>query len=184
MKDFISEIIHGSRQRENMTQDEFGRRYGISGPAVFKFENAQIRPSLELWLKIAADAGIPERRSIILWIKAKLPEPLRHYVELQVGAGPEDKKTGKRAGRPSAGPKKTDYSKCTSRRDLLAAAAKDAGLPQGLRGLLASDEQWALYKPTGLEVNMLRDIFAPIGNGTVAHYRDALRLIREFSRSN
>jgi hypothetical protein len=52
-----------------------------------------------------------------------------------------------------------------------------------LRELVEDDETWALYKPTGTEVNALRAIFGPLGRGDREAYRDALRLIREFAGS-
>ena len=39
------------------------------------------------------------------------------------------------------------------------------------------------YKPTGHEINMLRDTFGPLGKGSKTTYREALRIIREFAHS-
>ena len=60
---------------------------------------------------------------------------------------------------------------------------KDKAMPKGLRDLLEDDELWSLYKPTGHELNMLRDLFGPLGRGTKQAYREALRLVREFAHS-
>ena len=57
MKNYLGTIIFNSRQDEDLTQDQYGSRYGVSGPAIFKFEKGYVKPSLELWLKMAKDAG-------------------------------------------------------------------------------------------------------------------------------
>ena len=64
-----------------------------------------------------------------------------------------------------------------------AAAAKDAKLPKALRDAIKDDELWALFKPTGHEINLVRDPFGSLGRGSKSNYRDALRLVREFCHS-
>ena len=54
-------------------------RNGVSGPAIFKFEKNYVKPSLELWLKIARDCGLEERQAVLLWVKAKLPEQYHDF---------------------------------------------------------------------------------------------------------
>lgn len=179
-ENYIGEIIYQSRMNLDLTQDEFGSRYSVSGPAVFKFEKGYVRPSLDLWLQMAEDAGIPERRSVLLWLKSKLPAKYQEYVELQ-GAVAAESSSG--YGKKKKGAKGIDYSKYEEREEMREAAAKDKDLPKSLREMLDDDELWSLYKPTGHEINMLRDIFGPMGKGTKAAYREALRLIREFTHS-
>jgi transcriptional regulator with XRE-family HTH domain len=178
MKNYLGDIIFNNRQRENLTQDQYGAKYSVSGPAIFKFEKGYVKPSLELWLRMSQDAGITERRGVLLWIKSKLPEKYQEYIELQSAAVAESavayaKKKGKKA----------DYSKFETREQMREIVEKDKALPKGLRELLNNDELWSLYKPTGHEINMLRDIFGPLGRGSMTAYREALRLIREFSHS-
>lgn len=48
MKKYIGGIIYKSRKSRKLTQDEFGEIYGVSGPAIFKFEKGYVRPSLKL----------------------------------------------------------------------------------------------------------------------------------------
>jgi hypothetical protein len=74
-----------------------------------------------------------------------------------------------------------DYAGVKNRDEIRAAAGADGSLPEGLRELLADDEMWALYKPTGREINLLRDIFGPLGRGRKRSYREALLLLRDFS---
>lgn len=178
MKNYLGDIIYASRQKENLTQDQYGAKYSVSGPAIFKFEKGYVKPSLELWLKMAEDSGISQRRAVLLWVKSKLPDEFQEYIELQSAAVAESeaeyvKKKGK----------KPDYSKFESRDQMRDILDKDKTLPKGLRELLEDDELWGLYKPTGHEVNMLRDTFGMLGRGSKTSYREALRLIREFAHS-
>lgn len=178
MKNYLGDIIYNSRQKDNLTQDQYGAKYNVSGPAIFKFEKGYVKPSLELWLKMAADAQISERRAVLLWVKSKLPDEFQEYIELQSAAVAESeaeyvKKKGKKA----------DYSKFESREQMRELIDKDKTLPKGLKELLEDNELWGLYKPTGHEVNMLRDIFGPLGRGSKVAYREALRLVREFAHS-
>jgi DNA-binding XRE family transcriptional regulator len=178
MKNYLGDIIYNSRQKDNLTQDQYGAKYNVSGPAIFKFEKGYVKPSLELWLKMAADATITERRAVLLWVKSKLPDEYQEYIELQSAAVAESeaeyvKKKGKKA----------DYSKFETREQMRDLIDKDKTLPKGLKELLEDDELWALYKPTGHEVNMIRDLFGPLGRGTKVAYREALRLVREFAHS-
>ncbi len=177
MKNYLGDIIYQSRLELDLTQDQYGAKYDVSGPAIFKFEKGYVRPSLALWLKMASDAGVSERRSVLLWLKSKLPESYQDYVELQSAAVAESEgKSKKKDG-------KTDYSKFEGREAIRDASSKDKALPKGLRELLDDPELWALFKPTGHEINMLRDIFGPLGRGSKGAFREALRLIREFTHS-
>lgn len=173
MKNYLGEIIYKARLALNVTQDEYGKKYSVSGPAVFKFEKGYVRPSLKLWVRMALDAGLTEHRAVLLLLRTKLPEQYQEYVEMQGAAAVE------------SGPKKkkSDYSAPKGRDAIIALAAKDAALPPGLRDLIADPELWALFKPTGSEINQLRDIFGPLGAGNKDQYREALRLIREFRES-
>ena len=44
MESFLGEIIYQSRLKLGMTQDQYGAKYDVSGPAVFKFEKGFVRP--------------------------------------------------------------------------------------------------------------------------------------------
>jgi DNA-binding XRE family transcriptional regulator len=179
MKNYLGEIIYQSRLDLDLTQDQYGAKYGVSGPAIFKFEKGYVRPSLELWLKMATDVGLTERRSVLLWLKSKLPDNYQDYIELQSAAVAEIEKEYK--GKKKDG--RIDYAKFEGRDQIRQASGKDKALPRGLRELLDDDELWALFKPSGHEINMLRDIFGPLGRGSKGAYREALRLIREFTHS-
>lgn len=181
MKNYLGDIIYRSRLAADLTQDEYGAKYNVSGPAIFKFEKGYVRPSLELWLQMAKDAEITERRAVLLWLKSKLPNQYQDYVELQGAAVAEKEAAYGKGGKKKAGG--PDYSKFESRNDMKDAASKDKSFPKGLTELLGDDELWSLYKPTGHEVNLLRDMFGPLGRGSKSAYREALRLVREFTHS-
>lgn len=178
MENILGEIVYQSRQKFDLTQDQYGAKYSISGPAVFKFEKGFVRPSLELWLQMAKDAEVPERRAVILWLKAKLPKQYQAYLE--VAEGPAKAKRGSN----STGAKgQADYSAYEDREAMREAAIKDKSLPKPLQDLLNDDEVWSLTKPTGHEINLLREMFGPLGKGSASTYREALRLVREFTHS-
>ncbi len=173
MKNYLGEQIQAHRDVSGMTQDQFGAKYGVSGPAIFKFEKGYVKPSLELWLRMAKDFEISERKAVLMWVKSKLPEEYQDFIDLtNEGIGLERDKKGDSNLR--------DYSQMTDREEMKNLAKKDASLPRALRDLLTDDELWAVYKPSGREINLLRDTFGRLGKGTKSSYREALRLIREF----
>lgn len=178
MKNYLGDVIYKSRLNDNLTQDQYGAKYGVSGPAIFKFEKGHVAPSLGLWLKMSADTGITERRAVLIWVKNKLPAECQEYIELQNSSAAE-----RETQRMKKGGHKADYSKFDSHEQVRAMVHKDKTLPKGLRDLLADDELWTLYRPNGSEINMLRDIFGPLGRGSKVAYREALRLIRDFAHS-
>ena len=124
---------------------------------------------------MAADFEIGEGLAVLLWAKAKLPGEYQDMVELKGAKVKETEALYK------AGLKRVDYSRLTNRERLRATALSDNNLPVGLRGMLKDDEIWQIYKPTGREINLLRDFYGRFGDGTKGRYREALRLLREFS---
>lgn len=178
MHRFIGDIIQKHRRGTGMTQDEYGNRHGVSGPAIFKFEKGYVRPSLELWMRIAADAGLSPPWAVRIWLKDSLPEKYKEYVELQ-GAPGQDQP---RATDPAA-LERADYTRCTSRETMISVARADRSLTPALREFIEDPELWALYKPRGSEINLLHDIFSPLGTGSKDLYREALYALRLFANS-
>jgi transcriptional regulator with XRE-family HTH domain len=172
----IGNLIAKSRSALGLTQEQFGRRYSVSGPAVFKFEKAYVKPSLDLWLRMVKDIEITEEEAVLMWVRAKLPKKYRAFL-----SGPtatKAKEAAKAYGTKKAAVKRAaNVDIKTARKQVLA----DSGTPQGLRLLLEDEALMKLYKPTGPEVFALRDIFGPLGAGTKSSYRQALRLVRELS---
>lgn len=178
MHRFIGDIIQKHRGAAELTQDEYGSRYGVSGPAIFKFEKGYVKPSLGLWMRIAEDAEISAPWAVRIWLKDSLPEKYKEYVELQGALG----QTGARETSKTARAR-SDYSRCQSRDAILTTAQKDAALPPALREFIEDEQLWALYKPQGREVNLLHDIFSPLGAGSKELYREALYALRMFESS-
>ena len=173
MLNLLGEAIRANRVNRGSTQDKFGLMFEISGPAVFKFEKGYVRPSLDLWLKMAADFKIPEKTAVLMWLKTRLPEK---YQGLLVIKDAEEAETpGTTAGKDTI-----DYTKFASRTKMREAALHGSNLPKGLREFLSDGEVWNIYKPTGEEINFLRDNFGQIGGGSVAAYLNALRAMRAF----
>ena len=152
--------------------DEFGSKYEITGPAIFKFEGGKLLPSLNLWVQIAKDAEVKERRAVLLWLTAKVPAKFRRYVEDLVKGG--------EARLASGG---VNYAQLEEPEEMRAAALEDRKLPAALREFLGDEDLWTHFKPSGYEINLMRDLFGPLGEGRKDSYREALRLIREFSHS-
>ncbi|KPL07993.1 hypothetical protein AMJ85_09075 [candidate division BRC1 bacterium SM23_51] len=176
MQSIIGTRIAESRQRLGMTQDQFGARYGVSGPAVFKFERGYVKPSLELWLKMARDCDISEKKAVLLWVKAKLPQEYQSFIDLSAAAVAEPGVAYAKETRP-------DYARVADPRDLRQHLSADAMLPEGMKAIFKDDEFWALYQPTGQEIQLLIEKFGNYAEAKEAFFRDAIRLIREFIRS-
>lgn len=176
MHRFIGEIIQKHRRGTGMTQDEYGSRYGVSGPAIFKFEKGYVKPSLGLWMRIAEEADISPPWAVRIWLKDSLPEKYKEYVELQGALGQSGSRTASKAT-----PARADYSRCASREAILSTAREDTALPPALREFIEDPQLWALYKPEGRELNQLCDIFSPLGAGSKELYREALYALRLFN---
>lgn len=175
-ENLIGEAIYENRIAAGMTQDQFAAKYDISGPAVFKFEKGYVKPSLELWLRMAKDFKIDDKTGVLIWLKSRLPERFQSLIEIKSSGVAEIPV----AYRPS--PRAVDYSKFSDRKELRRVALGDRNLPAGLRELLKDDEVWGLYKPTGEEISFLRDTFGRLGGGSADAFREALRAYREFKR--
>ncbi|NUP88551.1 MAG: helix-turn-helix transcriptional regulator [Candidatus Sumerlaeia bacterium] len=169
-------MIYEKRIALGLTQDQFGAKYDVSGPAIFKFEKGYVNPSLKLWMRMAADFDLSEGVAVLLWAKAKLPTEYQELIDLKGGVKVKESEAAYRTGG-----KKNDFSRIMNRDKLRAAILEDTSLPQGLRAFLKDEEVWTIYKPTGREVNMLRDFYGRFGDGTKGKYREALRALREFT---
>jgi DNA-binding XRE family transcriptional regulator len=177
VQNILGSRIGDSRTKMSLTQDQFGARYGVSGPAIFKFEKGYVKPSLELWLKMARDCDIPEKKAVLMWVKAKLPQEYQSFIDL----------SGITVSEPAVaygtGESRGNYSRISDARELRQRLAGDDSLPKGMKGLLADDEFWALYRPNGAEMQLLIEKFGNYQEAKEPLFRDAVRVIREFVRS-
>ena len=169
MAKIIASRLLRYRKKVQLTQDEFGHQYSVSGPAVFKFEKGYVVPSLELWLKMAAGMGIPVKTAVLMHVHDKLPEEQRELTGIAAMIDAEGES-----------PLGRDNFKKLKKTELREAVANHKWLPEGLREFAASHELWTMYSPSGEEVNLLRDVFGPLGEGTARDFCDGLRLVREF----
>ncbi len=169
----IGKTIERYRKSLGKTQDQLGAMYSVTGPAIFKFEKGYVKPSLELWMKIAYDSGLTPKKALLSWIKDKLPE---QYLEVFESLEAESERAvAAQPARPAAG-----YSQYTDREALRKAVLCDPALPGALVELFRDDEFWALYKPRAIEIEHLVRFCNGFGEGTPDMYRDALRLVRQF----
>jgi len=173
MENRIGKTIERYRKSLSKTQDQLGAMYSVTGPAIFKFEKGYVKPSLELWMRIAYDAGLTPKKALLCWIKDKLPEQyLEIFESLESGERPEMLST------------KQGYAQYQERESLRKALLCDPALPANLVELFRDDEFWSLYKPRGGEVDHLLRMYGSFGEGTRDMYREALRLIRQFENHN
>ena len=169
----LGDLIYAHRAKMETTQDEFGSKYGVSGPAIFKFEKGYVHPSLPLWLRFSEDMDIPENKAVLMQVQSKLRDEFKSLIKPDVKP-----KVPKRVTKG-----KIDYRAITDAKELKIAAKKDKTLPKALRDLLAENDLWTSFKPTGREITVLQDGFGSLGRGSKDSYREALRLIREFTGS-
>lgn len=169
MANRIGKTIERYRKSLGKTQDQLGTMYSVTGPAIFKFEKGYVKPSLELWMRVAYDAGLTPRNALMCWIKDKLPEQFLEILE-SIEEGPE--KSESSASQAYAGQ--------SGRDELRKAVLCDPTLPGGVIELVRDDEFWSLYKPTGAEIDHLLRMYGGFDEGTPDMYREALRLIRQF----
>ncbi|MFP4381218.1 MAG: helix-turn-helix transcriptional regulator [Candidatus Sumerlaeia bacterium] len=173
MKNEIGSLIGKSRTKFGLTQDQFGRKYNVSGPAIFKFEKGYVKPSLDLWLTMAKDMDLPEQTAVLMWVRAKLPRKYQSFISLDA---PVVKETAAAYGKESS-----KLMKSKDPDEARKVVLGDRSTPKGLKRLLKDEDLWALYKPQTHEITMLATVFGPLGEGSKASYREALRLIREFN---
>ncbi len=177
MHRYIGEIVRKHRRETQLTQEQYGRRYGVSGPAIFKFEKGFVKPSLRLWMRISADTDISVPWAVRIWLKDSLPEQYKQYVELQGPCGPAQSRLKSVLAASSV-----DYSRCKNRVQMIEMGRKDPGLPAGLLECMEDDNVWALYKPSGREINRVLHVFSPLGSGSKDLYREALHCVRLFTQ--
>jgi DNA-binding XRE family transcriptional regulator len=177
MSTLLGKLIYERRLELGLTQDQFGSQYGVSGPAIFKFEKGYVNPSFKLWMRMAADFELSEGLAVLLWAKAKIPPEYQEMIELK-GAKVKETEVIYRTGQ-----KKVDFSRIMNREKLRKAILEDRTLPAGLLSLVRDNAIWEIYQPTGREINLMRETYGKFGDGTKAKFREALLLLRSFTGS-
>ncbi len=117
----IGQLIVAYRYKVRMTQDQFGVKYGVSGPAIFKFEKGYVHPNLALWLRISPDMGITERKAVLMHVRSKLPSEFHSLIN------PDSKPPARRRKAKGKGPE--DYRAITDAKALNLDQARYIMLP-------------------------------------------------------
>jgi transcriptional regulator with XRE-family HTH domain len=137
MNDILGKEIYENRKTQGLTQDQFGKIYDVSGPAIFKFEKGYVRPSFQLWLRMAKDFKIPEKKAVLMWIKSRLPEEYQSLIDLREMAVAEEGECYGEAEKPK------DPSRFTERDALLMFQADHAWINENMKTLVKQyPEQW------------------------------------------
>jgi transcriptional regulator with XRE-family HTH domain len=173
----IASRIGATRKDAGLTQDQFGMRYSVSGPAVFKFEKGYVKPSLKLWLRMAKDCGLSEKKAVLLWIKEKLPQEYQAFVDVSAQSVADAATT------LAVAETQQNYARLGDPHELRQRLHNDTSLPAGLRSLFEDNQIWALYRPTGQEIQKVIETFGDFAEAKESMFREAMRLIREFMRS-
>lgn len=172
-KNDIGALIAKSRSQFGLTQDQFGRKYNVSGPAIFKFEKGYVKPSLDLWLQIAKDMKLAEHTAVLMWVRAKLPRKYQNFISLDEPAVKEATATYAKG--------KSKLARTNDSNEAREIVLNDRNAPKGLKRLLKDEDLWGLYKPQAHEIQLLASVFAELGEGSKSSFREALRLVREFN---
>lgn len=170
----IGKLISALRKRLGLTQDQFGAVYGVSGPAIYKFEKGYVNPSLQLWMKFSHDSGLSEKQAALLWCKGKLSEQHSRHIPI------DDE--GNLTGNENRGSEAPEWLQITDRVRLRKAVVENEKTPAGLRNLVLDDDFWIVFKPTGAELHAVEQKFGAYRNAPSEAFADALRNIRIFFR--
>ncbi|GAB4322471.1 MAG: hypothetical protein Kow0059_17590 [Candidatus Sumerlaeia bacterium] len=178
MSNVVGETIFKHRKKIGMTQDQFGAKFHVSGPAVFKFEKGYVRPSLDVWLKISEDISIPRDHAVLMWLKDRLPDEFSNLIDLKA-----DVLVSETVGEYKPKYQRIDYTKFATPEEVRNQAVKDKTLPRGLIALFKDKKLWEAIRPEGDEVNFCRDAFQTVGAGTRHLFIEAIELLRKFKKA-
>ena len=168
----IGELIFRERTEQGLTQDQFGKRYGVTGPAVFKFEKGFVNPSFALWMAMAKDSGLEEGDTVVLYAKCRVPEDMQEHIARRGARADLLKKHGLAPER---------FTRHSKPKGLRSALLTSKNIPEGLRALAKDEAVWQVYQPTGREIDRLLACFGPYGDSTKGRWLEALRVLRMFA---
>jgi len=156
------------RMALNLTQTDLADRYGVTGPAIFKFEKGFVTPSLSLWQKIADDIGVPEREAVLLWAKEKMPPKLQHFVCETSGLDVDGLVADLRS-----------LSKQPEAQDAMRAAIRaNSDISPSLKRFVSDNATWSILKPTCAELECLIQLSLESPLITVEQFLDAIMIGR------
>ena len=164
----LGSYIMNSRKERNLTQADLADRFNVSVPAIFKFEKGFVTPSLKLWLRIAAEINIPEKKAVLLWVREKLPRRIRKYAPEplpgDIDALVQDLTEASRGADAHEG----------MRRLILASP----DVAPALRRFVENDVAWDTLKPTIDEVIFLLGVEELLPDRSPEDFRDLLLVAR------
>jgi DNA-binding XRE family transcriptional regulator len=76
----LGKLIRECRRKSNLTQEQFGRKFSVSGPCVFKMENGYFLPGIDKTIKMAKMINMPEKTAVTLWCRAHLPTKYQAHI--------------------------------------------------------------------------------------------------------
>ena len=160
------------RKTYGLTQEDLAKRFGVSAPAIFKFEAGFVMPSLKLWQRIASGIGIPEREAVLLWAHERLPENMKDIL----GEAPSLDAKAQREELLGLG--KQPSGQNTMRDALLA----NPDLSPTLKRFVAKDEMWTTLKPSAEELLFLVDLTQKAVIHNEMHLCDAMIVARAIEK--
>ena len=156
------------RKKNHLTQADLAVRYGVSGPAIFKFEKGFVLPSLRLWQKMAADMDIPDKEAILMWIREKVPPRLTSH--LKIGCSPDISTLIEQI---TAVP---DGASAYQKRGALIIENPDVS--PSLKRFISESKMWEIFKPCLEEIVFLIEIDQQMDRLNTNQYRDLLVVAR------
>jgi len=156
------------RKAYDLTQSDLAERYGVSGPAIFKFEKGFVTPSLKLWQKIAANIDIPEKEAVLIWVREKLPSRMRNLIYEMTILDQEalEKELDEIGKQPNA---------LQNMRETLLG---NPNLSPALKKFMSDNEMWETLKPSKKELLFLIKLSQQAPPNTVSQFRDAMMVAR------
>lgn len=170
----VGDRIVQFRKARNLTQVALADRYKVSAPAIFKFEKGFISPSLKLWLKMAADMGIPEREAVLTWVRDRLPEKHRKIIPDVSRTDPTDLK--RRMQKHSNGSESRETI-----RDLI---LNHPDISPSLKAFLSEERIWKILQLSADEMEFLIDLDRRYPRISIEQFREAVLCGREIQAEN
>lgn len=156
------------RKQNHLTQSDLAVRYGVSGPAIFKFEKGFVLPSLRLWQKMAGDMDIPEKEAVLMWIREKVPTRLGTHLKIVSGLD-----IATLTDNLNAIPEGAD-----AYRKRGALLQENPEVSPSLKRFVSEQRMWDIFKPSMGEIIFLVEMDQHIHGMKATQFRDLLLVAR------
>lgn len=164
--EIIGKLIFKQRKENKLCQDAYGMQFDINGVTVSKYENGDIVPRLELWLRVADDMQLDRQQAIMIWLHDKLPKKYRGHISTLLH---DDSK--------SSSDSNLERQNGESPEDLI------TDVPENLRLVLDNDKFVAQFRPASEEILFVMKNFGEYRSASPRAFIDALRVARVFLNS-